>query len=292
MPSTRRFSSDWPCWPGPLAVARWPGCTSERPGRDGSSTTFTLVPATGSSGSLMPLASARFTTQLHRSSGGQRTVPAKLELLLNGRHFLEDVGIHISPRQRIRLLGSVAETVAFLHAHSMAVGDFSCKNILFSLQPAPSCFFIDCDSMWRDGESALPPGETPEWELPRGEQLGTPAGDVYKFALLALRVHTGAQHHRDPGRLPDSTWGPLRSLIERALAGPQRDRPLITDWIGPLAAAAAAASANPGPGVVARSQIGRAVARGGTRSPPGDESLSGHAATTQRADARSASGPP
>ena len=158
-------------------------------------------------GVLMPLASARFTTHLHRSSGGQRTVPAKLELLLNGRHFLEDVGIHISPRQRIRLLGSVAETVAFLHAHSMAVGDFSCKNILFSLQPAPSCFFIDCDSMWRDGESALPPGETPEWELPRGEQLGTPAGDVYKFALLALRMHTGAQHHRDPGRLPDSTWG-------------------------------------------------------------------------------------
>ena len=192
-------------------------------------------------GVLMPLASVRFMAALHRSSGGTRIVPAKFELLLNGGHFLESVGIEISMRQRIQLLSSVAETLAFLHARSIAVGDFSCKNMLFALRPTPSCFLIDCDSTSRDGVSALPPGETPEWELPDGERLGTSAADVYKFALLVLRMHTGAQHHRNPARLPNSTWGPLRHLVERALGSGPSGRPLITEWTGPLLDAAAAA---------------------------------------------------
>ncbi|MBO0727776.1 MAG: hypothetical protein J2P57_00870 [Acidimicrobiaceae bacterium] len=192
-------------------------------------------------GVLMPLAPPRFMIELPRSSGGRRLVPAKFELLLNGSRFLDSLGIDISMPQRIRLLSSVAETLAFLHAHNIAVGDFSCKNLLFSLRPGAASFTIDCDSMSHGGRAALPPGETPEWELPDGEQLATCSADVYKFALLALRMHTGAQHHRVASRLPDGTWGPLRALIERTLSSPPAQRPLITDWTGPLQAAAAAA---------------------------------------------------
>ena len=79
------------------------------------------------------------------TTGCTRIVPAKFELLLNGSYFLDSVGIDISVRQRIQLLKMVAETMAFLHAHSIAIGDFSCKNMLFGLEPDPSCFVIDCD---------------------------------------------------------------------------------------------------------------------------------------------------
>ena len=193
-------------------------------------------------GVLMPLATDRFMADLRRPSGGRRRVPAKFELLLNGRRFLDNVGLAISLRQRLELLAAVADTMAFLHAHSIAVGDFSCTNLLFSLTPRPACFFLDCDSMSWGGRTALPAGETPEWELPAGEALATTAGDVYKFALLVLRMHTGAQHHRDATRLPADTWPPLRAQVERTLSSPPHQRPLITDWTGPLHAAAAAAS--------------------------------------------------
>ena len=117
-------------------------------------------------GVLMPLATDRFMADLRRPSGGRRRVPAKFELLLNGRRFLDNVGLAISLRQRLELLAAVADTMAFLHAHSIVVGDFSCTNLLFSLTPRPACFFLDCDSMSWGGRTALPAGETPEWELP------------------------------------------------------------------------------------------------------------------------------
>ncbi len=172
-------------------------------------------------GVLMPLAPDRFMADLSRPTGGTRRVPAKFELLLNGRRFLENVGLPISMRQKLELLAAVADTMAFLHAHQIIVSDFSCTNLLFSLTPRPSCFFLDCDSMSFGGRAALPPGETPEWELPAGEALATAAGDVYKFALLVLRVYTGAQHHRDASRLPSHTWPSLRAQVERTLSAPR-----------------------------------------------------------------------
>ena len=119
-------------------------------------------------GVLIPVVAPGFMVELTRSTGGTRIVPAKFELLLNGSDFLESVGIDISVRQRIQLLKMVAETMAFLHAHSIAVGDFSCKNMLFGLEPHPSCFVIDCDSMSWGGRTALPPGETRSGSSPQG----------------------------------------------------------------------------------------------------------------------------
>ena len=88
------------------------------------------------------------------------------------------------------------------------------------------------------------------------------AADVYKFALLVLRMHTGAQHHRNAARLPVTTWGPLRELVDRSLSGLPANRPLITEWIGPLQAAAGVAPGSPVPALVPRDQmrlIGRTV---------------------------------
>jgi hypothetical protein len=204
-----------------------------------------LVSGDGSSSSpvglLMPEASARFNVELLRSSGGTRPALAKMELLLNGEEFLRRVGLHVGIRARLRLATSVAETMVFLHAQGIVVGDFSCKNVLFSLRPRPSCLFLDCDSMVWGGRRALPGGETPEWEVPTGEPFDTAASDAYKFGLLVLRLYTGAQHHRDPARLPAGVPVPLRNLVERTLDGPAARRPMISEWLEPLRLGAAAA---------------------------------------------------
>jgi hypothetical protein len=189
-------------------------------------------------GLLMPLAGAEFNVDLHRSAGGSMRVPARMELLLNGEEFGQRVGLRVTPRQRMQLLLDLAETLSFLHTSGFAVGDFSCKNLLFRLDPKPTCLMLDCDSMFWSGRTALPPGETPEWELPAGESPGRPPGDVYKFGLLALRLHSGAQHHRDPSHLPGGFPADVRQLVERSLSADARRRPLITEWTQPLRAAA------------------------------------------------------
>ena len=218
-------------------------------------------------GVIIPLAPHRYMTDVRTSAGGRRSVPAKMELLLNGEDFLRSVGLSVSPRQRLELLLSAAETLAFFHAHRMFVGDFSCKNILFSLGSPAEAFFIDCDSISWNGESALPTGETPEWELPNGEALGQASSDLYKFALLALRVHSGAQHHRSLSRLPADVAGPVRSLIDRSLSAEGTARPLITEWIGPLLEAIASAD-DASPVMTSRVPV-RTVLRPAPVRPPG-----------------------
>jgi hypothetical protein len=225
-------------------------------------------------GVVMPLAPKQFMAHLRSTAGGRRIVPAKFELLLNGRHFLHSVGISISMRQKLQLLTSVAETLSFLHGNSIAVGDFSCKNVLFTLRPEPACFMIDCDSVSWDCQSAFPAGETPEWEVPAGEPLATREADLYKFALLVLRMHTGAQHHRSPARLPPTTWPSLRELVEQTLTARPADRPLITEWTLPLRLAADAAPSTPlvsvpnRPRVPLTSNGGRVTVTNGVGSPP------------------------
>jgi eukaryotic-like serine/threonine-protein kinase len=51
-----------------------------------------------------------------------------------------------------------------------------------------------------NGASVLPQVETPEWEVPAGEELATVQSDTYKLGLLTLRLLTGDQHTKNPCR--------------------------------------------------------------------------------------------
>ena len=195
-------------------------------------------------GFVMPMIPETFFLQMKKSSGISREA-AEFQHLLNDEGFLARRGIEVSDQDRYELLRAVVLALSVFHRHGIAVGDLSPKNLLFARRPAPGVYFIDCDAMRFQGRSVIHQVETPGWEVHAvspAEELGTPASDAYKLALLALRLLTGTQDARDPGRLPPTVPTAIRQLIQAALSADCVRRPKPADWVAPLGAAAMTAS--------------------------------------------------
>ena len=198
-------------------------------------------------GFVMPTIPDRFFAELTMASGRKR-VPGEVQHLLNSESFLARRQIPLTDRHRFELLAETAKGLAVLHRHDIAVGDLSPKNLLYSFAPDVGVYFIDADAMRLRGRAAVPQLETPEWEVRAvnpGEELGTPAADSYKLALLALRSLAGDQSTRDPNRLPSSVGRDAGNLITAGLDHSPSARPSPVDWGGVLVAAAAAAATKP-----------------------------------------------
>ncbi|WP_125637799.1 hypothetical protein [Nonomuraea sp. WAC 01424] len=194
-------------------------------------------------GFLMRSVPHRFSFDLRTLSGSVRR-PATMEFLLNDDAYVGGVGLRVSDRDRLLVLADVADTLARLHTMDIVVGDLSPKNLLFATEGSPECFLIDCDAMRLAGAEALPQVETPDWQLPADEPKGTPYGDAYKFALLAVRVFARDQTSADPGRLA-AVSPALAALAAAGLHGPPDQRPLPGRWAGELRQAAGSASTAP-----------------------------------------------
>jgi len=169
---------------------------------------------------------------------------AQVEFLLNTDDYVAGIGLTVSERDRMSLLGDLLGTLNKLHALGIAVGDLSPKNLLFCLAPQPRCFLIDCDAMRVGDRNVLPQVETTEWELPEGEQLATVRGDAYKFALLAARLFARDQSSRDVTRLTAAAPA-VGELAHLTLQQDTSTRPALAAWAAPLGAAARSASADP-----------------------------------------------
>lgn len=196
--------------------AAWPAATVIRDGRV--------------CGFLMPEVPDEFYANLKLPNGPDR-VPAGLEYLLNPPSYRQRLGILVSERDRVELLADLAQTLSVLHGAGAAVGDLSPKNLLYSAARPRRCFVLDCDSVHVDGASALPYAETPEWGAPeyKPDEPATPRSDVYKFALLAIRLHAGDQSTRDAGVL--ATHSPrLQELAQQSLDADPERRPSIAAW--------------------------------------------------------------
>lgn len=181
-------------------------------------------------GFVMPAIPKAFYIDLTTVKGVSRTA-AEFQHLLNPPSVLAARNIVITDRQRYQLLRAVAKGLSFLHRIGVCVGDISPKNLLFSLKPLPAVYFIDCDAMRINGASALPQVETPEWEVPAGEELATVQSDTYKLGLLALRLLTGDQHTKDTQQLPPTTPKLVRQLINDTLVTDPSRRPLPETWV-------------------------------------------------------------
>ncbi|MER6367540.1 hypothetical protein ABT255_04020 [Streptomyces mirabilis] len=197
----------------------------------------------------------RFAFQnLGGASGTQRF--ANMEYLLNDDAYVAGVGLTISSRDRLAILGDLATTLSRLHRLGITVGDLSPKNLLFATAPHAECFLIDADAMRLRGATVLPQAETPDWQIPDGEEKATCASDVYKLALLAVRLIARDQTATDPAAL--APVGPaLVDLARSSLDPDPTRRPTPALWAETLAAAATTAStapasapAGPGPGAV------------------------------------------
>jgi serine/threonine protein kinase len=149
-------------------------------------------------GFLMRAVPSTYQFNFMTVSQGSMAKLSNVEFLLNSDSYVRAAGISISERDRLNFLGTLAEAMSRLHALGVVIGDLSPKNLLFNLNSYSSCFIIDCDAVALHGESALDQVDTPDWEVPPGEQKGTEASDSYKFGLLAIRLFAKDQSSHDP----------------------------------------------------------------------------------------------
>ncbi|MFD8822609.1 hypothetical protein ACFV1C_09650 [Streptomyces sp. NPDC059605] len=176
---------------------------------------------------------------------------ANLEYLLNTDAYITGIGLGISDSDRVLLLADLAVTLSRLHRIGIAVGDLSPKNLLFTIDPAPQCFLIDCDAMRLHGATALPQAETPDWQVPGGEEKATPASDVYKLGLLAIRLFARDQTTTDPSALA-AISPELGDLARTSLDPDPARRPTSNAWVEQLTATSHAVSTTPAAATVAR----------------------------------------
>ncbi|WP_316521989.1 hypothetical protein [Kitasatospora brasiliensis] len=201
-------------------------------------------------GFLMRAAPERFHFDLHALGGATVATRrlATLEFLLNDDGYVAGVGLTVSDRDRLELLADLAGTLSRLHRLGIAVGDLSPKNLLFATGAGDggraTCFLIDCDAVRLRGATVLPQVETPDWQLPPGEERGTAAGDAYKLALLAVRLFARDQNAVDPAAL--AALSPALGDLARAGLDPDpARRPAPALWAEHLTAAAATADTAP-----------------------------------------------
>ncbi|MGH8572591.1 MAG: hypothetical protein ACREX8_08455, partial [Gammaproteobacteria bacterium] len=199
----------------------WPLATVEREG--------------AVSGFLMRCAPQQFMVRLQLPRGEKWTL-AEAQFLLNDEQYVADRKLPVHDRWRLQFLRDTADTLAQLHRSGIAVGDLSPKNLLASFSTRPCCFFLDCDSMWMVGRSALPQVETTGWEIPKGEKLATIASDAYKLALLAIRLFARDQVSKDVTAL-SAVYPPLGQLAQRGISTDPSVRPTPADWLPALDAA-------------------------------------------------------
>lgn len=169
----------------------------------------------------------RFFHEMTFLRGPERTL-GEVQHLLQTDPILGDRGLPVDDRLRLGFLLDVAETLELFHKRGLVVGDFSAKNLLFRLD-RPGCFFLDCDAMVVRGRSALPQAETPGWEVQAGEKTGTLASDLYKLALLAIRLFAGDQIERNPARAPQLPSS-LRRLATAGVSAAPSSRPDAARW--------------------------------------------------------------
>lgn len=211
IPALPASTAEWLC-----TIAAWPAALVEREGRI--------------SGFLMRAVPEEYYFDYRGFDGKVTRKLATAEFLLNSESYTSSIGLYVNERARLRLLADLAATLSRLHILGIAVGDMSPKNLLFTAGSGPSCFLIDCDTMRIDGRGVLPQAETPDWQIPAGEEKGTPSSDAYKFALLAVRLFARDQTSRDPAVLPAAAEPKLAELARAALDGQAGDRPVPGVW--------------------------------------------------------------
>lgn len=195
-------------------------------------------------GLLMRLVPERFQFTLKSLNGttGDTRKLANLEFLLNEDSYVAGIGLNVSERDRVLLLADLAATLARLHRIGITIGDLSPKNLLFTTDQGPECFLIDCDAMRLRGATALPQAETPDWQIPVGEEKATRSSDAYKFALLAVRLFARDQTATDSAVLR-ALSPKLADLADAGLSREAARRPTPAAWAEQLTVAAPKASA-------------------------------------------------
>ncbi|NJP94084.1 hypothetical protein HCN51_32400 [Nonomuraea sp. FMUSA5-5] len=129
---------------------------------------------------------------------------------------------YYEPPYKLAVLGRLLSTVQWLHERGYVVGDLQLRNAVFTIDPAPAVYLLDCDScVPAGGRGALPEADPEQWKLPR-EGAFTPESDYYKLAWALVRC---LQESAETWTLDEAALArvlPSRhiTLIKQCLDGP------------------------------------------------------------------------
>jgi hypothetical protein len=135
--------------------------------------------------------------------------------------------------ERMVLARETAFALGFLHKRQLIFGDFSYKNAVYAIRPAPMVMLLDCDAVRLRGQgAAVAQLNSPGWGAPeRGPQ--TIESDRYKLGLFILRCLTPGVNaqSRDPAKASGVFDRAGMTLLERALSDDPDDRTSGKEWV-------------------------------------------------------------
>lgn len=136
-------------------------------------------------GLTMPEAPARFSVMIQ---GGTRLRELQF-LIFEKKAMWADLQLPDADQRRELLIG-YARLFKALHSLDIIIGDVSPRNLLWSIDPYPAVYALDCDGCRINGHPApMPQAQTPDWADPDQEVgVATFATDRFKLALLIIRV--------------------------------------------------------------------------------------------------------
>ncbi|MCD0445247.1 hypothetical protein LO763_16655 [Glycomyces sp. A-F 0318] len=184
-------------------------------------------------GMMMPEAPPRFSTSI----GGKSRLKELQFLIFEPKPMWREVGLPDAEQRRELVTGYVRLFKA-LHDADVVIGDVSPRNLLWTLDPAPAVYAIDCDGFRVNGyPAATPQAQTPDWVDP-DQETGRASfdSDRFKLALLVIRVllvepkATPQQVAADPRRrgvLGDR----LAELVQKTAGG---ERCHAVEWLRAL----------------------------------------------------------
>jgi hypothetical protein len=223
-------------------------------------------PAGDALGFVMRVIPDRFFQEFTKRAGGAVRRPREFDTLFGEAADAERVGLpEVSREVRLRLLTSTAGAYAMMHQQGVVLGDISGRNVLYDPGPAkPAIVLVDMDGVRISGTRSLHGAQphTPYWEPPEARaawrRLGSAgpglssaerrqqeniwavqskATDVYKFALLVIRVLDPGRGHAinvDPGRarpvLRDLRGPAAVTLLDQSIDADPAARPAMRDW--------------------------------------------------------------
>lgn len=202
------------------AETAWPLCRVTRSGQV--------------TGFLMRRAPATMTW---RTAKGDRKLTELSYLLRRPKAAWQAVGTP-AQAERLALAAALAELFERLHLLGLVVGDLSQANVLWTLDPAPAVFLLDCDGARMAGRPpVLDQADTPDWHDPKATPgVVTVDSDRYKAALMIGRV-LAEDAYAVPGRplavVPDVLDERREAAVARLwdqAAGPVGGRPDLGQW--------------------------------------------------------------
>jgi hypothetical protein len=220
-------------------------------------------------GTVMPLIQPRYFQRFNRRAGRPHLAPRHVELLFGDSDDLSRLGVApVDQATRLQLIDQIAVVYGMMHFAGIVVGDISGRNLVYDPAPSgPSVLVMDADSARRESTRSAFGSQphTPHWEPPevlavarrvllrRASADSGPSGrtstepdeltaqskrtDVYKFALLAVRIldhGRGRAVNRDPTNalriLRRGLGDGVAGLLEAMLSDHLDKRPTLREW--------------------------------------------------------------